>query len=151
MIIHELTGPECREVLGRASLGRLACCRGEQPYVVPVFLYFDGEGDCLYGFAAVGQKIDWMRSNPRVCVEMDDVADQTHWTTILVFGRFQEVGDTAPDDIARRRALHLFQQRPNWWLPGIAKREGGSEHHAPVIYRIQIERVSGRRASRPSA
>jgi uncharacterized protein len=151
MIIHELTGPECREVLGRVSLGRLACCRGEQPYVVPVFLYFDGEGDCLYGFAAVGQKIDWMRSNPKVCVEMDDVADQTHWTTVLVFGRFEEIGDSGPDDIARNRAFHLFHQRPDWWLPGIGKREGGREHHAAVIYRIQIERVSGRRASRPSA
>lgn len=148
MIIHELTAAECREVLGRVSLGRLACCRGEQPYVVPVFLYFDAAGDCLYGFAAVGQKIDWMRSNPRVCVEVDDVQDQSNWTSILVFELYEEIGDSAPDDVARRRALHLFEQRPNWWLPGVAKREGGSEHHSPVIYRISISRISGRRASR---
>jgi nitroimidazol reductase NimA-like FMN-containing flavoprotein (pyridoxamine 5'-phosphate oxidase superfamily) len=151
MVVHELTASECREVLGRASLGRLACCRAEQPYLVPVFLYFDAEGDALYGFAAVGQKIDWMRSNPRVCVEMDDVADQAHWTSVLVFGRYEELGDSAADDIARRRALHLFQQRPNWWLPGAAKVESGSEHHTAVIYRIRIDRISGRRASRPSA
>jgi nitroimidazol reductase NimA-like FMN-containing flavoprotein (pyridoxamine 5'-phosphate oxidase superfamily) len=151
MVVHELTASECREVLGRVSIGRLACCRAEQPYVVPVFLYFDAEGDALYGFAAVGQKIDWMRSNPKVCIEVDDVADQTHWTTVLVFGRYEEVGDSAPDDIARRRALHLFQQRPDWWLPGAAKREGESEHHNALIYRIAIDRVSGRRASRPSA
>src|SRR4029453_1096848 len=151
MVIHELTAPECREVLGRVSLGRLACCRGEQPYLVPVFLYFDAVGDCLYGFAAVGQKIDWMRSHPKGCVEIDDVADQAHWTSVLVFGRYDEVGDSAGDDIARRRALHLFQQRPNWWLPGAARRESGSEHHSAVIFRISIERVSGRRAARPSA
>jgi uncharacterized protein len=151
MVIHELTAVECREVLRRVSVGRLACCRGEQPYVVPVFLYFDADGDCLYGFAAVGQKIDWMRSNPRVCVEVDDVADQTHWTTVLAFGRYEEVGDSAPDDVARRRAFHLFQQRPNWWLPGAAKLEGGSEHDTAVIYRIRIDRLSGRRAARPSA
>jgi uncharacterized protein len=151
MVIHELTAPECREVLARVSVARLACCRGEQPYVVPVFLYFDGEGECLYGFAAVGQKIDWMRSNPRVCVEVDDVGDQMHWTTVLAFGRYEEVGDSAPDDIARRRALHLFQRRPNWWLPGTGKREGGTEHHTALIYRIRIERLSGRRATRPSA
>jgi uncharacterized protein len=151
MVIHELTASECREVLVRVSVGRLACCRGEQPYVVPVFLYFDAEGDCLYGFAAVGQKIDWMRSNPRVCVEIDDVVDQTHWTTILVFGHYEEVGDSASDDVARRRALHLFQQRPNWWLPGVAKRESGSEHHTAVIYRVRIDRLSGRRATRPPA
>jgi uncharacterized protein len=151
MVIHELTPSECREVLGRVSLGRLACCRGDQPYIVPVFLYFDGERQCLYSFSTVGKKIDWMRSNPTVCVEIDDVADQGQWTTVLVFGRYEEVKESAEDDIARRRALHLFNQRPQWWLPGIAKREGSSEHHTPVIYRIVIDRISGRRAVRPPA
>lgn len=150
MVIHELTPSECREVLGRARLARLACSRGEQPYIVLVFLYFDNESQCLYGFSTVGQKIDWMRSNPRVCVEVDEVSDRTNWTTVLAFGRYEEVNDSASDDVARRRALHLFNQRPEWWLPGTGKHEGGSEHHAAVIYRIIIDRMSGRRAERPS-
>jgi nitroimidazol reductase NimA-like FMN-containing flavoprotein (pyridoxamine 5'-phosphate oxidase superfamily) len=92
-----------------------------------------------------------MRSNPNVCVEIDDVADQTQWTTLLVFGRYEEVTDSVGDEIIRRRALHLFNQRPQWWLPGIAKRDGGAEHHTAVIYRIIVDRMSGRRAERPSA
>lgn len=151
MVIHELTADDCREVLGRTSLGRLACCRGGQPYVVPVFLYFDGDSQCFYGFATLGQKIDWMRSSPRVCVEMDDVADQTNWTTVLAFGRYEEVKHSAGDDIARQRAMHLFMRRPDWWLPGAATREGVSEHCSPVIYRIIIDRLSGRRAARHTA
>jgi nitroimidazol reductase NimA-like FMN-containing flavoprotein (pyridoxamine 5'-phosphate oxidase superfamily) len=146
-----LTAAECQDVLGRVSLGRLACCRGDQPYVVPVFIYFNGDDQCLYGFATVGQKVDWMRSNPKVCVEVDEVGDQTNWTTVLVFGRFEEVKGSAGDDIARQRAMNLFNQRPDWWLPAAAKREGGSEHHTPVIYRIVIDRLSGRRAARPSS
>jgi nitroimidazol reductase NimA-like FMN-containing flavoprotein (pyridoxamine 5'-phosphate oxidase superfamily) len=43
------------------------------------------EEDCLYGFAFHGQKIDWMRANPNVCVEVDEIVDQYHWTTVLVF------------------------------------------------------------------
>jgi nitroimidazol reductase NimA-like FMN-containing flavoprotein (pyridoxamine 5'-phosphate oxidase superfamily) len=151
MVIHELTAAECQDVLGRVSLGRLACCRGDQPYVVPVFIYFNGDDQCLYGFATVGQKVDWMRSNPKVCVEVDEVGDQTNWTTVLVFGRFEEVKGSAGDDIARHRAMNLFNQRPDWWLPAAAKREGGSEHHTPVIYRIVIDRLSGRRAARPGS
>jgi uncharacterized protein len=151
MVIHELTPSECREVLGGGGIGRLACCRDEQPYVVPVFLYYDDETRCLYGFATVGQKIDWMRANPKVCIEVDHVADQTNWTTVLAFGRYEEVQDSAGDEIIRRRALHLFNQWPHWWLPATAKREGGREHHAPVLYRIIIDRMSGRRAVRPSA
>ena len=34
MLIHELTLPECREVLSRTNLARLACSHADQPYVV---------------------------------------------------------------------------------------------------------------------
>ena len=43
MLIHELTGDQCREVLGRAELGRLACSRFDQPYVVPIHFSFDAD------------------------------------------------------------------------------------------------------------
>ena len=61
MLIHELTGDQCREVLGRAELGRLACSRFDQPYVVPIHFSFDPDSDCIYGFSTVGQKVQWMR------------------------------------------------------------------------------------------
>src|SRR4029450_5740896 len=146
MVIHELSPSECREVLGGGGIGRLACCRGEQPDVGPVFLYFDDEAQCLYGFATVGQKIDWMRANPKVCIEVDHVAGQKNWTTVLAFGRYEEVQDSAGDEIIRRRALHLFNQRPHWWLPATAKRDRGREHPAPVRDRLLTHRVIGRPA-----
>jgi hypothetical protein len=48
----------------------------------------------------------------------------------------------------RRAAEGLFQQRPEWWLPAAAKVGAQEHHHAMVIYRIQIDRLTGRRASR---
>jgi hypothetical protein len=41
------------------------------------------------------------------------------------------------------------EAQPEWWLPGAGKLAGGQEHHVPVMYRIRIDRVSGRRAARP--
>ena len=76
MLIHELTPAECREVLGRTSLARLACARAGQPYVVPVSFAYDPASNCLFGFSAVGSKVDWMRENPHVCVEVEDVSDR---------------------------------------------------------------------------
>lgn len=73
MIIHELTAAECEEFLGRATVGRLGCAHHSQPYIVPVSLYFGREEKCLYGFSTVGKKIEWMRENPRVCVEVDAI------------------------------------------------------------------------------
>ena len=80
-------------------------------------------------------------------MEVEDVSNKNHWTTILVFGRYEELDDSATEKAARNSAQELFSKRPEWWLPAAAK-VGPSEHHAIVIYRIQIDRLTGRRASR---
>lgn len=146
MRIHEMTPAECEQVLGGTDFGRLACARHDQPYIVPIYFYFDGEGRCLYSFATVGRKIEWMRENPKVCVEVDQIADRFSWTTVLIFGRYEEVAEGADASDSHRRALELFRQRPEWWLPAAGKLVGGEEHHSPVVYRILIDRLSGRRA-----
>ena len=43
MLIHELNPRECAEVLSRNHLGRLACARLDQPYIVPIHYSFDAE------------------------------------------------------------------------------------------------------------
>ena len=50
---------------------------------------------------------------------------------------------------ALQSARELFQQRREWWLPAAAK-VGSHEHHEIVIYRIQVSRLTGRRAARDS-
>jgi nitroimidazol reductase NimA-like FMN-containing flavoprotein (pyridoxamine 5'-phosphate oxidase superfamily) len=148
MQIHELSTAECHEILGRASLARLACARDDQPYVVPISFAFDAASNCLFGFSAVGRKVEWMRTNPLVSVEIEDVADRFHWTTIVIAGRYEEITDAPEQGGLRQRALELFAPRREWWLPGAA-RLGPHEHHAVVVYRIHIDTVTGRRAARP--
>jgi nitroimidazol reductase NimA-like FMN-containing flavoprotein (pyridoxamine 5'-phosphate oxidase superfamily) len=151
MIVHDLDRAECLEFLAAAHVGRLACARSDQPYVVPAFFYFDRDADCLFSFSTIGQKIDWMRENPKVCVEFDNIVDQYHWTTVVVFGRYEEVGDSPEESAARRRAHELWQRHHAWWLPGAAMRASGEEHGTPVVYRIRIDRITGRRAAHPDS
>jgi nitroimidazol reductase NimA-like FMN-containing flavoprotein (pyridoxamine 5'-phosphate oxidase superfamily) len=148
MIIHELTGAECEELLARMTIGRLGCARDNQPYIVPILFYFDQPARCVYSFATVGRKIDWMRGNPRVCLEVDEIADQFHWTSVLVIGRYDEVVASSARGGPRERALELFQQHRDWWLPGAGQLVSRDEHFTPVVYRIKIDHLSGRRADR---
>ena len=120
MLIHERTPAECREVLGRATIARLACSHREQPYVVPVHVSYDESRESLYGFSTVGQKISWMRENPKVCVEIDEVADKFHWTTVLAFGKYEELHALPGGTFAEQAALELFQKRREWWFPAAA-------------------------------
>jgi nitroimidazol reductase NimA-like FMN-containing flavoprotein (pyridoxamine 5'-phosphate oxidase superfamily) len=150
VVIHELTPDECLEVVSRARHGRLACARYNQPYIVPFFFYVDAERECLYSFSTLGQKIEWMRENPRVCVEVDEIVDQFNWCTVIVTGRYEELHDSKRDEETKRRAYELFRQRSAWWLPGAGKSAHGGEHSAPIVYRITIDRMTGRRAAKPA-
>jgi len=147
MVIHALTLAECREVLARASHGRIGCARADQPYVVPFFFQFDPAGDSVYSFSGVGQKIDWLRENPMACVEVDEVVDRFNWTSVVAFGRYEEMRDSPEEEGARRRAYRVFQQRADWWLPALGKLTGGAEPHTGVMYRIVLHKMTGRRAS----
>jgi len=144
MIVHELSESACREILGRSHVARVACSRQGQPYIVPISYDFDGEA--LYGFSTLGQKVIWMRENPRVCVEVEEIDNRFQWTTVLVFGHYEELrGDEHA--AARERARGLFEERETWWLPAAAK-VNPPEHHVPIVYRIVIEWMTGRRAGR---
>lgn len=134
------------DVLAATHLGRLACSQLMQPYIVPI--YFAYQNGCLYGFSTPGQKIDWMRANPLVCVEADHMRRE-QWTTVVVFGRYEELSDTAETRSERASAWRLLQQKAAWWEPGTAKIAQGGKPSAldSIFYRINIVQITGRHAS----
>lgn len=150
MLVHELRPDECLEVLSRTDVGRLACSRDDQPYIVPIHFSLDRGRGCVYGFSGVGQKVQWMRENPKVCLEVERISDRGHWQTVLVFGRYEEVGDEPDEAETRRRALERFQERRDWWLPGAARVDSRGPRPV-VVFRILIDRVTGRRAASGAA
>ena len=102
-------------MLARRHVGHLACALNNQPYVVPVHVDLDGE--CLYGFATLGQKIQWMRQNPLVCLEINELTTEGQWESVVVFGRYEELPHTPEFERARDVAARLFQNHPVWWEP----------------------------------
>jgi nitroimidazol reductase NimA-like FMN-containing flavoprotein (pyridoxamine 5'-phosphate oxidase superfamily) len=147
MLIHTLTSSECRDVLSSARIVHVACARDNQPYVVPLSLYYHPDDNALYGFSTVGRKIEWMRGNARVCVEAAEIVSRTEWTTVVAFGRYEEIPRRTPAGPVLRRAYDLFQTQTRWWLPGAASLSSGQEHADAVIYRIKLGRMTGRRLS----
>jgi hypothetical protein len=143
MVIEEMTNRECRAILSRTNLARLACALSNQPYIVPIHVEFDD--DFLYGFATVGQKIEWMRQNPLVCLEIDELTTDRQWASVVIFGVYEELPDTPEYEYPRRIAEGLFQRHPAWWEPASVPL-AGHEQRSRVVFRILISRMSGRRA-----
>lgn len=147
MFIHEMTTEECTKALERANFGHLACVRNNRPYVVPMNFSFDGRN--LYGFTTLGQKVEWMRSNPWVCVEVDEVKNHNHWMSVVVFGRYQELPDEPEYDVARRHAHAFLQKRAMWWEPAYISQEHREQPHSltPIFFRINIDKMTGHHAT----
>ena len=106
MVIREMSREECLRVLAGARLARLACAHENQPYVVPVYLAYHERRatTCLYGFTTPGQKVEWMRANPLVCVEVDEVAACDQWVSVIALGRYEELPESPGRDDERLRA-----------------------------------------------
>ena len=180
MVIHEMNRDECFRLLARARVARLACAYENQPYVVPVHLAYHSFGGeaCLYGFTTLGQKVEWMRANPLVCVEVDEVTSDVQWVSVIAFGRYEELPDTSERDVgrlpARTESSHgsratpdtagrdserllahkvLIQAHPVWMEPAAAAaasraHRDPAEPFIPIFYKILINQVTGHQATR---
>lgn len=148
MFIHEMDEFQCQKILEQTSVGRLACANDNQPYIVPIYFSFDGRH--IYGFSTLGQKVEWMRTNPRVCLEIDEEESHDRWTSVIVYGRYEELPDEPEFEAARLAALEVLQKRAMWWEPAYISTEHYDVPHSltPIFYRIHIEHITGRRATK---
>jgi nitroimidazol reductase NimA-like FMN-containing flavoprotein (pyridoxamine 5'-phosphate oxidase superfamily) len=146
MLISEMTEQECRAALASSSFGRLACSLNDQPYIVP--LYFAYEAGYFYAMATLGQKIEWMRENPKVCFQVDQIEGDSRWVSVVANGHFEELREPQCTD-ERAHAHKLLSARSHWWEPPLAERQLKSQEEliAPVIFRIRILSMTGLRAA----
>ena len=145
MLIREMSKEQCFEFLESRSFGRLGCSREDQPYVVPV--YFVCDGNYLYCFSTLGQKVEWMRTNPRVCIEVDEVVDHYHWKSLVVLGRYEELCNPSCPT-SREHAREILGKRAMWWQPAyvVSEHRGPQSPLIPIFYRIWIDQVTGHEA-----
>ncbi len=99
-----LSQDEIEALLRRCRVGRIGCCIDDRPYVVPVNFAYDGSA--IYVVSGPGRKIDAMRSDPRVCSEVDEIDESDgdlDWRSVIVDGVYAELTDDG-----RRAALTLL-------------------------------------------
>jgi uncharacterized protein len=145
MRIVPISNQECGELLNRVSIGRLGCSLDDQPYVVPV--QFSYESDSIYIFSTAGKKIKWMRKNPKVCLQVDEIGNRSNWMSVIVTGTYLELSE--PEFTAQREhALEQLEQSSRYWqIPLSERREQTSDLSIEtVFFRIDITSMSGLQA-----
>ncbi len=147
MLITKMRGRECRDMLTRLGFGRLACVSNNRPYIVPIYFVYDS---CrLYCFSTLGRKIEWMRENPLVCVQTDEINANDNWVSVVIFGRYVEISNSSEDVKGREHVRSLLKKRALWWQSGYTATQlrRKPKPAVPVFYCILIEEMTGVRAS----
>lgn len=146
MVIREMSKAECDAFLARSAGGRLACALDNQPYVVPISLAY--EDGYIYSFSTLGQKIDWLRTNPKACVQVDEISSPSTWTSVIATGTYQELREPQYE-LERAHARKLLDRSHQWWINALAERHMKSEAEliSPIFFRIVVESLTGLTAS----
>jgi nitroimidazol reductase NimA-like FMN-containing flavoprotein (pyridoxamine 5'-phosphate oxidase superfamily) len=146
MIITSLRWEECVAFLSRHRVGRLACSKDDWAYVLPIHYAF--VVDRFYSFSLAGQKIEWMRENPHVCIEVDVLREHRCWESVVARGVYQELPDNDQWHDERMRAWGLLQQHNDWWEPGAIRPHQEDQEDRPdtIFFRVTVQDLTGRKA-----
>ncbi|HEY6031057.1 MAG TPA: pyridoxamine 5'-phosphate oxidase family protein, partial [Gaiellaceae bacterium] len=87
-MIEELTDEEIDDFLREQFVARIGCHADGETYVVPVIYAWDG--DCAWVMSIEGRKVEMMRANPRVCLEVDEY-ERGNWRSVILWGRYEEL------------------------------------------------------------
>jgi nitroimidazol reductase NimA-like FMN-containing flavoprotein (pyridoxamine 5'-phosphate oxidase superfamily) len=138
---RDMSNDEIDEFVRNEVVARIGCHAGERMYVVPVaYAFRDG---MLYGFSHEGMKLEMMRQNPKVCVEIDAVEHLGSWKSVIAWGTFEELEGEEEEQgasIAAERLASLISDVES----RRRLREAMLGEPVPVIYRIRIEEMTGR-------
>ena len=138
--VSDMSPAEMHALLQRESFGHLGCARDGRPYVVPMHYAYDGKD--LYFFTTQGMKTQFIEANPQVCLQIEEVTDSTHWRSVMVIGRANEL--TTSDEM--QRAMKLITERNPSLTPAISTTQLDSVGRAVdiALYRITPEIIDGR-------
>lgn len=139
--IEEMRDEEIGETLERLNYAHLACSKDDHPYVVPVHYVFDGTHIFIY--TTEGKKAEMLRSNPKICLQAEDVKDNSNWVSVIAFGEVEQL----VEEDARQEALDLILKANPRLTPAISVRwmDSWVRENVEVIYRFRPRKVTGRR------
>ena len=139
--VEDMAPAEMHALLQRESYGHLGCSRDGRPYVVPMNYAYDGKE--FYFFTTQGMKTKYIDANPQVCLQVEEITDTTHWRSVMVVGKAEELTNAEET----QRAMKLITERNPSLTPAISATQLDTWGRAVdiALYRIRPELIDGRK------
>jgi hypothetical protein len=75
--------------------------------------------NCLYSFAMLGQKVDWMRTNPSVCVQVDTFSGHRDWRSVVIWSLYEELPESRNWALIASMHGFCFSSMPTGGSPAV--------------------------------
>ncbi|NND35175.1 MAG: pyridoxamine 5'-phosphate oxidase family protein [Saprospiraceae bacterium] len=144
-MLGELSGVQIDKVLANNVIGRLGCHDMNETYVVPITYVYDGAA--IIGHSAPGKKINMMRSNPRVCFQIDQMQNMRSWQSVVVWGRYEELkGKEAvmAMDIFTKKLSPLMTSETSKPIHEFSQEKFNPADMKSIVFKINIGKKTGR-------
>ncbi|MEL6813153.1 MAG: pyridoxamine 5'-phosphate oxidase family protein, partial [Bacteroidota bacterium] len=90
-MIKILNAEEGIKMLRNNYIGRLAFVSKGYPYVLPITYFYAEADNCIISYSEEGHKIDAMRKQNAVSIEIDEINSVNNWRSVLVHGDYEEL------------------------------------------------------------
>lgn len=107
----ELNTNQINNLLSSQVVGRLACCDGKFPYIIPISYCYDG--NYIFGQTVEGKKLEIIRKNPNIAFQVDSYLDIFNWQSVIIYGQFEELKKDETDyakDMLLKNVLPLMSR-----------------------------------------
>jgi hypothetical protein len=145
----DLTSSECIRLLKNNYTGHLGFISQGYPYVIPITFHYNQADNTIISYSEEGHKINAMRNNGSVSLQVQDIISNSNWQSVLVHGTFEEIkGSNA------KYLLHQFAEgvkdkvkvkehkHPEFISEFSSKTYSGG---VPIVYRINVSEMKGKR------
>ncbi|AOW16849.1 flavin mononucleotide-binding protein [Polaribacter vadi] len=99
---QSLNQKECATLLADNYIGYLGYISKNSPFIVPITYFFDGKKTIII-YSSEGHKINAMRKNNNVSLQVSEIKNIDNWNSVLAHGNFEELSG-----IDAKHNLHEF-------------------------------------------
>jgi nitroimidazol reductase NimA-like FMN-containing flavoprotein (pyridoxamine 5'-phosphate oxidase superfamily) len=138
--VEDMPPAEMYALLQTANFGHLGYSHNGRRYVVPMHYAYNGKE--LYFFTTEWMKTQFMNGNPQVCLQVDEVTDNSHWRSVMVIGSAERLTD---DNEMERAMQQITARNPSLTPIRATELDAFGRAFEIALYRIQPEIIDGRK------
>ncbi|WP_397362555.1 pyridoxamine 5'-phosphate oxidase family protein [Olleya sp. R77988] len=89
-MFKNLEEKEIKFILDNNYIGHLGYIYQNKPFVIPITYFFDKDSNAIICYSADGHKMNAMRANTNVSLQVNTIQTVTQWKSVLIHGQYEQ-------------------------------------------------------------